>query len=560
MKDKIKFGNLLAASLVVLAVVVSSRAYTQGLNEQVTVIGAYEPTIPEVNKIVVNPQASETEVKLPEMTYSINPAPLNPTFSPEPIPPVKLVGEPQKNLQRNYAKAGFGSYTSPYLEFWANSLRNQDYNFGVHAKHLSSSGKIKDYALSNNSLNLIDLHGNKFFGQHTLGAAAGYKRNVVHHYGFKPAELEVPVNDEDLKQTFNRFNASVDFRSTYEEKDKLNHNLTLDFNNITDRFDTRETRIGFKGQADKRFELFDLTDYQHLGLVTDVDFISYKDTLLSQKTTLVSLRPFIGTEFNQYSFKLGLNLTFKGDSVSKAYLFPYAEAGIRVIEDALSIKAGITGGLHRFGFDALSSANPFVQSVLPLQYTRERFTFYAQARARAGRSFNFAASFRASTLENAGFFVNDFSSYPYNRFTMVYDDADLLAGRFEAEYHKGERIKLKAFASFEKWTTNKELHAWHKPSTTIGAEGFYNIGDKIIVNASLALAGNQYAKKTDDSEGITVVKMKPYLESQLGAEYRYTKSLSAFLNFNNLTGARNFVWYNYPGYRFNVMGGIAYSF
>ena len=43
----------------------------QGINEQVTVVAAYEPSIPDVNKININPAASETEVKLPVMSYSV---------------------------------------------------------------------------------------------------------------------------------------------------------------------------------------------------------------------------------------------------------------------------------------------------------------------------------------------------------------------------------------------------------------------------------------------------------------------------------------------------------
>ena len=532
----------------------------QGLNEQVTVVAAYEPAIPEVNKIIVNPAASESEVKLPEMTYNIKPLQLKPVLMPETIPAVKLVGEPQKKLYRNYARAGFGSYTSPYVEFFANSLRSKSTSFGVHLKHLSSLGKIKDYAKSNNSLNLIQLQGQKFLDNHTLTAGAGYRRNALHHYGFEPDEFEMTFPDDDLKQKFNRLNASLDFSSRYDDKDKLNHTVALSFDNVSDHFSTRESNIRLKGGANKRFELFDFTDNQQLGIETDILFTAYKDSVLKQSSTLVSIRPFVGTEFEIYSFKAGLDLTFKGDSVSKAYLFPFAEARMQVIEDALSVKAGITGGLKRHGFDELSDINPFVQSVLPLKYTRERFTFYAESRASVGKHINLSASFKASVIDNAVFFINDFTQLPFNRFTLVYDDADLLAGRFEAEYHTAEKIRVKAFASFEHWKTKNELHAWHKPGFTLGGDVYYNMGDKLIASASVAFRGKQYALITDEVFYETVETLKAYADLGLGLEYRYTRSLSAFLNLNNLTGTRPYVWYNYPGYRFNVMGGVSYSF
>lgn len=535
-------------------------AKAQGLNEQVTVVAAYEPAIPDVNKIMVNPAVSESEVKLPEMTYLIKPAQLKPVLMPETIPAVKLVGEPQKKLYRNYARAGFGSYTSPYVEFFANTLRSKSFSFGVHMKHLSSSGTIKDYAKSNNSLNLIQLQGQKFFDNHTLTALAGYRRNALHHYGFRPAEFEMTFPEDDLKQVFNRLNASLDFTSRYDDKDMLNHSIALSFNNVSDHFNTRESNIHIKGGANKRFELFDFTDNQMLGIETDITFTGYKDTLLKQSSTLVSIRPFIGTEFEIYSFKAGLDFSFKGDTVSKAYLFPFAEARMQIIEDALSVKAGITGGLKRHGFDELSEINPFVQSILPLEYTRDRFTFYAESRARVGRHVDLTASFKASVIDNAVFFVNDFTQLPFNRFTLVYDDANLIAGRFEAEYHTAEKVRVKAFASFEHWKLENELHAWHKPGFTLGGEVYYNMGDKLIASASVAFRGKQYARITNEVNSVTVETLKGYADLGLGFEYRYTRSLSAFLNLNNLTGTRPYVWYNYPGYRFNVLGGVSYRF
>lgn len=532
----------------------------QGLNEQVTVVAAYEPAIPDVNKIMINPAASESEVKLPEMTYLIKPIQLKPVLLPEIIPAVRLVGEPQKMLYRNYARVGFGSYTSPYAEFFANTLRSKSYSFGVHLKHLSSSGEIKNFAKSNNSLNLVQLQGQKFFENHTLSAGAGYRRNVLHHYGFKPAEFEMSFPEDDLKQKFKRLNASLDFTSHYLDKDKLNHNIGLSFNNVSDHFSTRESNIHIKGGANKRFELFDFTDNQQLGVETDITFTAYKDSIFKQNSTLVSVRPFIGTEFENYSFKVGLDFTFKGDTVSKAYLFPFAEARMQIIDNVLSVKAGITGGLQRHGFDALSEMNPFVQSILPLEYNKDRFTFYAESRAKVGRHINLTASFKASVIDNAVFFVNDFTQLPFNRFTLVYDDANLLAGRFEAEFHTAEKIRVKAFASFEQWKPKNELHAWHKPGFTLGGDVYYNLGDKLIASASVNYRGKQYARITDEVNSVTIRTLKAYADLGLGLEYHYTRSLSAFLNLNNLTGARPYVWNNYPGYRFNVMGGVSYSF
>lgn len=538
----------------------SLQSQAQVIDEQVTVTAAYEPTIPEVNKLSINPSASETEVPLPVMSYDLQPQPMETSLKPDDISAVKLVGEPQRKLYRNYARIGIGNYATPLAEFYANSLRSKTHSLGLYLKHFSSTGVIKDYPKSNNSLNIIRLNGEKYFDQHTLSADLGYRRNVVYHYGFKPADFDINIPEDDLRQRFNRMNAAVGFRSNYSEPDKLNHRMNLSLGRVADLFETSESNIMFNGAADKRFELFDFTDDQVLGIETDVNFVRYKDSTLAQSSTMVAIKPFIGTSYEEYSLKLGLNLSFIGDSVSKAYLFPFAEGSIRVIDDALVIQAGITGGVHRDGFNTLSDINPFIQSVLPLKYTRERFTFYAAARARAGNAINLNASIRSSIIENAGFFVNDFSQIPYNRFTVVYDDANLFTGRFEAEYNETGRMNIKAWTRFESWKMKNEEKPWHKPALSIGGEVTYNLQNKIIAKAGVVAYSKQFAKSIGDNEEYIAKELKAYTDISLGLEYRYSKLLSAFVNFNNITGTRYYTWNNYPGYRFNLLGGVTYSF
>jgi len=55
-------------------------------------------------------------------------------------------------------------------------------------------------------------------------------------------------------------------------------------------------------------------------------------------------------------------------------------------------------------------------------------------------------------------------------------------------------------------------------------------------------------------------ELKGIFDANLGLEYRYTKKLSAFINFNNIGAVRYQRWEDYPTQRFNVLGGLTYSF
>ena len=46
----------------------------------------------------------------------------------------------------------------------------------------------------------------------------------------------------------------------------------------------------------------------------------------------------------------------------------------------------------------------------------------------------------------------------------------------------------------------------------------------------------------------------------LGVEYRYSKRISAFIQFNNIASQRYFRWYKTPVQIFQVMGGITVRF
>jgi len=546
---------------------VRSVAFSQVINEEVTVTAAYEPSIPDANKINIEPPESETAVPLPAMTYSNRPEQMLVTLKPENIAPVKLMGEPMKKLYRNYVRAGYGTYLTPFLDLYAGSLRSKSNALGLHLKHLSSAGEIEGYPIADNSLNMAELYGMKFLDNHTLSAEAGVRRNVVHHYGFEEElfnENSVPYsynyNDSDLKQRFTRINALIGINSKYKEETRLNHFASVGFNSLSDKFDTKENTIIFNAGADKRFELFSFTDYQKIGLDAKVNYTNYKDSLLTQNSTLISINPFISTSFNEYSLKAGLKINFVLDSVSKAYLFPFVEGSLRIIDDALVVHAGITGDIKRQSYNELSDINPFVNSILPLDYTREKFTFYAGVRARAGSSIDLSALIKSSIVDNAYFFVNDYTRVPFNRFTIVHDNGRVLNARFEAQYHTAEHIIIKAYTELEYWSLDSLKHAYHMPDLKFGINASYQIQNKVIVRADVAARGKQMALVVNESDQYEDKELKGFADISLGIEYRYTKQLSGFINFNNITNTRYFLWNNYPSYRFNLMAGIAYTF
>ncbi len=63
-----------------------------------------------------------------------------------------------------------------------------------------------------------------------------------------------------------------------------------------------------------------------------------------------------------------------------------------------------------------------------------------------------------------------------------------------------------------------------------------------------------------EQDMLLLIKLSPIWDFSLGGEYHYNKSLSGFIQFNNITTQRYTYWHNYPSYRLNVLLGATYSF
>ncbi|MEZ5148586.1 MAG: hypothetical protein R2759_16325 [Bacteroidales bacterium] len=88
--------------------------------------------------------------------------------------------------------------------------------------------------------------------------------------------------------------------------------------------------------------------------------------------------------------------------------------------------------------------------------------------------------------------------------------------------------------------------------------------EKILLRLEILNRSSSYAKlyEIDASDEIKVVaqKIKGFTDVNLGVEYRYNQALSGFISMNNLLSQRQYLWNNYPSYRFNVLLGVTYSF
>jgi hypothetical protein len=537
--------------------------------EEVKVIAPYEPSISDAFKINFNPRIEDTTRVNIVFDYRISPRSIPVKFNAEPLSPARMRGEPLPKIYKGYAKAGLGNYTTPYGEIFYNTLRSNEYHYGVHMKHMSSAGNINDFAHSGYSDNLVNLHGKRFLGSHTLQANVDYERNMMHFYGFRPDDMDPVMMDtltrKDYRQRFNYVSPQIAVRSNYLDSTKLQHNFQLGYQYMNDLYDASEQRVSFSGALQKtlREDPMGFAERQTFRLDMSADYFRNQNLADTANTALYTLAPTLAAKFKDFDFYVGVNATVQSDTASYMRFYPLAGAQVSLIRNVLYAYASLTGEMTKHTMRDLTEVNPFMHTSIPYAFMNKKSEIRGGFKGSISSFAAYNISISNSSIKNYPFFVTDFSTPLSNRFDIIYDDVRLFNFRTEIFSNIGEKLKVRFASDYFQYTLDNELEPWHEPTLRLALNLKYNIQDKIILNAD-AFARNSVFARIPDTTAPTGFRRDEihgfHVDVNFGIEYRYTKILSVFLNLNNVQNQALERWYNYPSHSFNVMGGVTYAF
>ncbi len=515
-------------------------------------------------RISSQPEIFDTNITKTNVKYDIRSVFGKTQYEVKPIQAANLrIIEPLTKLYRVYVKGGVGMYTSPFGELYINSLRSRTGGFGLSLNHYSSAGGVKD-VISNGAFshNKAQLWGKTFIGKHGLSGNVKYNRDVNHLYGYNPARAmggtEFLINEDSIRQQYQYIGGTVKFESYYDNLKKLNHSEELGFYNFSNNDKSSEQNIkgglSFSKQLNK--EMVGLK----IGL--DNNTFSYGDSVKTKYTnTIFSLSPQISTNTEKYKIKLGLAIFGQFDSSSKFYFFPDAEFSYYLVDNVLMPYAGLGGGVYRNSYQSTASVNPFLVNDVRLQNTIEKFKLYVGIRGNFSSSASFNVMVSQSKLDYMQLFVNDTNGLQ-NRFLATYDDASLTTISGEVSFHQSQKFQLMVKGEYFIYKMANEQRALNMPNAKGTITGKYNIMDKLYLTADFFVESNRFARiqSTADVSGFELYNLGKVIDLNIGAEYRYTKRLSAFVNFNNLASQKYQRYYRYPVQGLNVFGGFTFAF
>ena len=578
--------NYILTAIAFFVAIISS--FGQGSNEYIAV-DDYQRTINRSEKISTKPQLNDSVIELPKIKYYIEPTYQEVTFETKPIKAAKLkIKEPLTKIYNGYIKAGLGLYTTPFLDAYYGSNRSKTKSWGINVKHYSSLTNLKNVGhnlFSDNEANLFYKH---FFKKNTFYNNINYERNKYHYYGFDANDsLTIPedyrTSKTQTKQIYQTIKYNAMLKSMHNDSAKINHTTDFNYYYLNGKTGINEHDFVIKSNIYKYLEREEVGADVSLSInhLTQNAIPFGAQTLLpvSNKkygNSIFKINPFIKTRRGNLLAKVGVGVHTEITHVARFFFYPDLNVSYSLFNDIFVPYAGLTGGMQKNTFNSFRSENPYVKEDISTRYldenvayrnSNQRINIFGGFRGSVSSTVSFNLKAQFEKIHNFAMFVNDTLSSYENKFAVRYDSIDKTTLSAQLGYQLKEKIKLSIYGAYYNYSMLEEDYAWQKPDFTVGIAGIYDLSNKIIARLNVTVIGTRKAYSLKPIEGVEINQngkyiydLKPYVDANLGIEYRYNKRLSAFLNLNNMLGKKYQEWANYPVYSFNLLGGITYSF
>ena len=210
-------------------------------NRTVTVTSAFQPSLKTTSKVNFSAATPAPDTARPRLQYDV-PA-QNITFSYQ-SPALKPLAENIDTLvhwqNRSFIKAGYGNYTTPYLEAAASLGDGVKSVVNVHGKYTSSKSNVPFQQFSKLNLDGIGIFTTTDNKNEWTGKLS-YDNNTQYQYGFLPDTLK--FTKDDLRQRFTSFGGGLALRNKTQNAAGISYNPGLALTMFQDNHGSTESNF-----------------------------------------------------------------------------------------------------------------------------------------------------------------------------------------------------------------------------------------------------------------------------------------------------------------------------
>lgn len=512
-------------------------------NVDIDIVKPYKPILAEAVKINYVPTIDPPQMEPAEFKYEVKDKEYKTTATFLPARAVGLGTTAQAKLYGNYTKIGYGNYNSPLFETYLNNTRSSTLNYGLFGKHLSSELARTNQIFSDD---IVKGYIRKSLNSEmSIGGDAFYQRNRVNYFGYNPDSTT--YNADSTKQVYQLIGGNVEFRR--KSKSKVGYSFGAGYYYFKDLYGNAESLLNIGGDLSKIIR-------GHEAIVPiKVTQTSFGDSDKYNRL-FVDLNPRYHIKQEKIHFNVGFNATVYNDTAGgKMYFYPVAEVRFLVIPNVMTVFAGVDGGVAQNTFRSFAQQNPFIDTVNFLKLSQTKYNVFGGFQGAIGKhtGYNFSASYKS--MIDLPLFIAD--TTPLRKYEIIYDAADILTVHGEVSFQLAEEFRIAAAANYYSYNLKDQVRPWNLPTLDAKLSASYIYNEKLAINLNALYMNKRYGRVRNDSAEYL---MKDIIDLNLGVEYRYNKFIALFLNANNLIGAPYQRWYSYPSYKFNILGGVTFTF
>ncbi|MBK8301532.1 MAG: hypothetical protein WAQ93_04060 [Chitinophagaceae bacterium] len=514
----------------------------------IDIVSSFKPVLRESAKINFNASPPSVDTTKARLIYDIPNQNLLFAYQPGSLKPLALdIDSGGRFDNSSYVKFGFGSLRTPFVQAGISFGDGKTAGLNIFAKHVGSDGKREYQKFANTDIKLAGFFksGNNL----EWDASIGMKQNRTYKYGYEPQTLLFAI--DSLKQNFQTIAGRLAVHNINKTEFGLTYWPEVKIDVFTDNLKNSESNtvlnLPLQKTLGKEFAV-------NLGITFDLTRLSPTNKS-AFNNTMYYISPSVLYKTAKINAQVGIrpswdNRTFK--------MFPNVLADITTSDKRFTFQVGWTGYIRKTTYQYLASQNPWLWLPATFKNTwiEERFAGF---KGSVGDHFSYAAKVGFNKLNNQPLFVNDYTTGLGGKSFRVVNEKEIKVVNFGGEFGFAihEKFSLITGLTFNQYSGLKDnAKAWGlTPLELKAAMRIQVIKDLWLKTDLFAWTGPQYLKKDGTAD-----RLPGAADLNAGLEFKITKNINLWTQFNNIFNKEYQRWNQYPVYGFNFVGGIVFSF
>lgn len=512
----------------------------------IDITSSYKPVLRNAVKINFSASQLNADTNHTVARYDIPKQNLFFNYRPISLKPLALEHDTVLNLGlRNFIKAGFGNFATPYISAGFSFGDGRKSLFNVYADHISGKGKIKyqDYTQFNvKGTGSFFMPKNEFY----IGAELGNKDYFL--YGYDHAAHN--YGKDSLRRRYQDILLNAGLRNTSTGEFRVYYDPNVQVDIFTSDKRASESNLIAEAPVTVKFG-----DAFSLKVAAKADITTYttKDQVNNVKinNNVFSVSPSLVINSPRFSVNGGIIPTWDGGNL---VLLPNIFAEGQLKEKVFLVQAGWVGRYTKNTLRNLTAINPYLKTPLEQNNTKE-IEFYGGIKATVGKHFNFSAKAGLVTYNNMPFFINDTID---GKSFYVSNEKKVNNFRIHGDinYINQDKFTLTTGLTLNGYTgMQTHSRAWGTVPMELTSSLRWWAFKQVLLKADLYVFGGGAVLLKNTS-----ITGKGGTDLSAGAEFRINKTFSAWFDINNILNDKYSRWHNYEVYGLNVLGGVRVTF